>query len=269
MAKSRAQRKAERKAREQQQAAAKQAAQAEGAQADQAKAAEAQAASESRAQHDTQVPVSGDVAEVEAVIETGAKASDYGEHTVAPTPDVPTGDEAGKQDAGEQVRLESASAPAVPGVTGGIEAAPVTPDVTPEDAGAEAEGATAAPPKPKPGKETRRQRKRREAKERKAAEEAGGGATATAEAPAREEKGAKKKRGKKAQPLPETKAEPKQRGRVIAFLVSCWAELKRVQWPDRDTLIQASAVTILFVAVVAAYLGGLDFIFSKLVELIL
>jgi preprotein translocase SecE subunit len=45
--------------------------------------------------------------------------------------------------------------------------------------------------------------------------------------------------------------------------------LKRVQWPDRDTLIQASAVTILFVAACAAYLGLLDLAFSKLVNLIL
>src|SRR5262249_25033855 len=40
-----------------------------------------------------------------------------------------------------------------------------------------------------------------------------------------------------------------QRGGVIGFLISCWAELKKVQWPDRETLIQATAVTILFVAV--------------------
>ncbi len=31
---------------------------------------------------------------------------------------------------------------------------------------------------------------------------------------------------------------------MIGFLVSCWQELKKVQWPDRDTLIQATAVTI-------------------------
>jgi preprotein translocase SecE subunit len=59
----------------------------------------------------------------------------------------------------------------------------------------------------------------------------------------------------------------RQRGGVAGFIASCWAELKRVQWPDRETLIQASAVTILFVAVMALYLGVLDFIFSELVDL--
>ena len=56
---------------------------------------------------------------------------------------------------------------------------------------------------------------------------------------------------------------------MIGFLVSCWAELKRVQWPDRDTLIQASAVTVLFIAVAAAYLGALDAVFNWLVQRLL
>jgi preprotein translocase SecE subunit len=53
---------------------------------------------------------------------------------------------------------------------------------------------------------------------------------------------------------------------VIGFIVSCWAELKRVQWPDRETLIQASAVTLVFIAIAAAYLGALDALFNFLVQ---
>ena len=59
------------------------------------------------------------------------------------------------------------------------------------------------------------------------------------------------------------------RGRVVGFLISCWAELKRVQWPNRETLIQASAITVIFIAVMAAYLGVLDAIFNWLVQRIL
>ena len=66
-----------------------------------------------------------------------------------------------------------------------------------------------------------------------------------------------------------TEPQERQRGAVIGFLISCWAELKRVQWPDRDTLIQASAVTVVFIAVAAAYLGALDAMFSWLVKHIL
>jgi preprotein translocase SecE subunit len=42
-----------------------------------------------------------------------------------------------------------------------------------------------------------------------------------------------------------------------------------VQWPDRETLVQASAVTLIFIAVAAAYLGALDALFSWLVQLVI
>ena len=61
----------------------------------------------------------------------------------------------------------------------------------------------------------------------------------------------------------------RQRGGVIGFLTSCWAELKKVQWPDRETLIQATAVTVIFVAVAALYLGALDAAFEFLIQRIL
>src|SRR6185503_11881376 len=66
----------------------------------------------------------------------------------------------------------------------------------------------------------------------------------------------------------QAKAE-RQRSGFIGFLISCWQELKKVQWPDRETLIQATAVTVLFVAVAAAYLGALDAAFNWLVKQIL
>ena len=59
------------------------------------------------------------------------------------------------------------------------------------------------------------------------------------------------------------------RGGAIGFIASCWAELKKVQWPDRDTLVQATAVTVIFVAVAATYLGLLDLVFNELIKQIL
>ena len=67
----------------------------------------------------------------------------------------------------------------------------------------------------------------------------------------------------------EAPAERRQRGGVIGFIASCWAELKRVQWPDRETLIQASAITIVFIAIMAAYLGVLDAVFNWVVKRII
>ena len=66
-----------------------------------------------------------------------------------------------------------------------------------------------------------------------------------------------------------TEPQERKRGAVTGFIASCWAELKRVQWPDRETLIQASAVTVLFIAIAAAYLGALDAFFNWLVQRIL
>jgi preprotein translocase subunit SecE len=169
MAKSRAQRKAEQRKRRQQQL--------------EQRARKSQAA----AQHDTQVPESGDVAEVEAALEAGAAAA-------------------------------SAPAPSRADVGRGAEAA-----------GAEAEI-------------SRRERRRVDKERAKAARE-------SAERRA-----------------PKEPTAPRERGRVMGFFASVIAELRKVQWPDRETLVQASAVTVLFVAVAAAYLGVLDALFSWLVD---
>ena len=171
MAKSRAQRKAERRAREAAERAKEQ-------------------AGESEAQHDTQVPKSGDIAEIEAV-EAGIAAG-------APEEDLET------------------------------------------------------PDAPHRGGLSSKEEKRKAKQEQKAAQ---------AEQKKHEEQQLAKR---------QTQAKTgRKRTGVFAFLDSSWAELKRVQWPDRDTLMQATAVTIVFVFVAAVYLGVLDLIVNWLVQRIL
>jgi preprotein translocase SecE subunit len=174
MAKTRAQRKAERRARE----------------AEEQKRGGAKRRDESRAQHETQIGVSGEVAEAEAV-------------------------EAGIAAGAPEAQLET----------------PDAPKPTRAERRAEAKQAKEAE------KREREERKRRE----------------------REQLA---KRQKQAQV-------ERQRGGVMGFLASCWAELRKVQWPDRDTLVQATAVTIIFVAVAAAYLGALDAAFNFLIQRII
>jgi len=174
MAKTRAQRKAERRAREEQER----------------KRVGAERDGESHAQHDTQVPVSGDIAEIEAV-------------------------EAGMAVGAPEAALETPDAP-----------------------------------------KSSRAEKRAEAKALKESEKRKRGEQKRRES----EQLAKKQKQAQAQ---------RQRGGVIGFLLSCWAELKKVQWPDRDTLVQATAVTIIFVAVAATYLGALDAAFNYLAKQIL
>jgi len=175
MAKSRAQRKAERRAREEH---------------ERKQAAFDGRDEESRAQHDTQNPISGDVAEVEAV-EAGMAAG--ASESSLETPDAPKSSRAERR--AEAKRVKDAE-----------------------------------------------KRKRAEAK--------------------RQEKQQLARKQKQA-------SAERQRGGVLGFLISCWAELKKVQWPDRDTLVQATAVTIIFVAVAGVYLGILDTVFNYLVKQIL
>ncbi len=57
--------------------------------------------------------------------------------------------------------------------------------------------------------------------------------------------------------------------RAIAFLQASWAELQRVQWPDRRQVAQATAVVLGFVAVAGVYLGAADWVAQKVVNFIL
>lgn len=59
-----------------------------------------------------------------------------------------------------------------------------------------------------------------------------------------------------------------QRGRTSRFLSEVIAELKKVSWPDRKTLLQSTAVVLVVVAIVAAYLAILDNAFERLVDVI-
>jgi preprotein translocase subunit SecE len=57
--------------------------------------------------------------------------------------------------------------------------------------------------------------------------------------------------------------------RAIGFLRASWAELQRVQWPDRRQVFQATAVVLGFVAIAGAYLGLADYVAKEIVEIIL
>lgn len=58
-------------------------------------------------------------------------------------------------------------------------------------------------------------------------------------------------------------------GRAVAFLRASWAELQRVQWPDRREVSQATAVVLGFVAVAGIYLGVADWVAQKIINFIL
>ena len=61
----------------------------------------------------------------------------------------------------------------------------------------------------------------------------------------------------------------KDRPRVVQFLIAVWAELQRVQWPNRQALVTLTGVVLGFVLIAGGYLGLLDAVFSKLIQAIL
>ncbi|MDQ3739846.1 MAG: preprotein translocase subunit SecE, partial [Actinomycetota bacterium] len=58
-------------------------------------------------------------------------------------------------------------------------------------------------------------------------------------------------------------------GRFPGFVRASWAELQRVQWPDRRQVGQATGVVLGFVIVAGLFLGAADFVAEKLVDLII
>jgi preprotein translocase SecE subunit len=76
-------------------------------------------------------------------------------------------------------------------------------------------------------------------------------------------------RGKRGGDRAPASGEPTQaRGlaRVVAFLRACWAELQRVQWPDRRQTTQLTAIVLVFIVIMGGYLGLLDAIVSRVVQ---
>jgi preprotein translocase subunit SecE len=57
--------------------------------------------------------------------------------------------------------------------------------------------------------------------------------------------------------------------RFINFLRASWAELQRVQWPDRRQVAQATGVVMGFVIVAGLYLGLADWLAQKLVNFVI
>ena len=59
-----------------------------------------------------------------------------------------------------------------------------------------------------------------------------------------------------------------QRNKTSRFMTEVIAELRKVSWPDRQTLLQSTAVVLVVVAVVSAYLAVVDQAFERVVDAI-
>ena len=55
----------------------------------------------------------------------------------------------------------------------------------------------------------------------------------------------------------------------ITFLKETNEELKKVVWPTRQEIIRLTMVVILVSMIVGIFLGGLDFVFTKAIEIVI
>jgi len=57
--------------------------------------------------------------------------------------------------------------------------------------------------------------------------------------------------------------------KALSYFREVKAELSRVTWPKRDEVVKLTATVVLISAIVAAYLGVLDYMFASALELLL
>lgn len=55
----------------------------------------------------------------------------------------------------------------------------------------------------------------------------------------------------------------------LAFFRETLGELKKVIWPTKDEVIRLTGVVLIVSIIVGLYVGGLDFIFTKILALFL
>jgi preprotein translocase subunit SecE len=65
------------------------------------------------------------------------------------------------------------------------------------------------------------------------------------------------------------KASRKQQNRITRFFRETVGELRKVTWPTRKEAINLTIVVLIVIAVMSAFLGVLDFIYSQFFVLIL
>lgn len=53
---------------------------------------------------------------------------------------------------------------------------------------------------------------------------------------------------------------------VLAYLSEVRLELSKVTWPKRNEVIKLTLIVFIISAIVGAYTGALDFVFTKLLE---
>jgi preprotein translocase subunit SecE len=70
------------------------------------------------------------------------------------------------------------------------------------------------------------------------------------------------------EPSREPRREPRSApgGGVRRFISESWGELKKVEWPNQNQLVQGVVVVLIACLIVGVFLYGADLVFKRLVE---
>ena len=57
--------------------------------------------------------------------------------------------------------------------------------------------------------------------------------------------------------------------RISNYLADVWAEMRKVSWVQRKQLFTTTLVVIIFSSALAIFIGAVDFVFSRLLGILL
>lgn len=57
--------------------------------------------------------------------------------------------------------------------------------------------------------------------------------------------------------------------KIASYLSEVKSELKKVTWPKKDEVVRLTLIVLAISAIVGGFVGGLDYIFTKLLALVI
>jgi preprotein translocase subunit SecE len=69
--------------------------------------------------------------------------------------------------------------------------------------------------------------------------------------------------------MAQAKTGVKESNAIVTYLRQVRSELSKVVWPSRDQALKLTGIVLAVTVAMSLFLGGLDFLFSRLIEVVL
>lgn len=57
--------------------------------------------------------------------------------------------------------------------------------------------------------------------------------------------------------------------KIKEYFVGVWEELKLVDWPDKEEVLNTTLAVLVFILIIAIFLGGIDLLISFLLKILM